>query len=324
MHHGSCDYTQQGCKYKHEMPTDRATLTSLGFRAIPKWYLEEQAARRAHVRATTPQDARVNPPPVRLPVRPSQATATASGAVENKASVREEPNVKRYRFTDASPVKVEKSAARIPPPSFVKLSPPVIFSAPKTELSAPKTIPSKPNLAVVTVESAPPKPESLNLIDLSDSEEDQDCPTIRPSSSTSTAASSPRSSSPSPPPSLSASSSDCEALVEPKTPPTSAAAIDTPTKEKGVFIPTGESPQYHLERVRTKQQRVPKKSGHKHAFKAAAIRGKKADAATAASDIPKTAPVVKKAEVGTGNFVATSLNASVYATPSPKVVKDEN
>ncbi|KAF2718779.1 hypothetical protein K431DRAFT_332179 [Polychaeton citri CBS 116435] len=40
---GECDYTQQGCLYKHEMP-DKATLTKIGFRATPQWWLEKHAA----------------------------------------------------------------------------------------------------------------------------------------------------------------------------------------------------------------------------------------------------------------------------------------
>ncbi|KAI9727792.1 MAG: hypothetical protein M1834_007939 [Cirrosporium novae-zelandiae] len=40
MRHGECDYAQQGCLYKHEMPTDQATLEGLGFRQLPRWYCE--------------------------------------------------------------------------------------------------------------------------------------------------------------------------------------------------------------------------------------------------------------------------------------------
>ncbi|KAK5127173.1 hypothetical protein LTR85_008534 [Meristemomyces frigidus] len=40
---GECDYTQQGCLYKHEMP-DRATLEKIGFRTMPRWWAEKQSA----------------------------------------------------------------------------------------------------------------------------------------------------------------------------------------------------------------------------------------------------------------------------------------
>lgn len=35
---GECDFTQQGCLYKHEMP-DIETLQAIGIRSIPTWYL---------------------------------------------------------------------------------------------------------------------------------------------------------------------------------------------------------------------------------------------------------------------------------------------
>jgi hypothetical protein len=38
----SCDFMQQGCKYKHEMP-DRKKLKELGFAEIPKWYRDKMA-----------------------------------------------------------------------------------------------------------------------------------------------------------------------------------------------------------------------------------------------------------------------------------------
>ncbi|OAX83658.1 hypothetical protein ACJ72_01971 [Emergomyces africanus] len=38
---GECDYSQQGCLFKHEMPTDPETLGRLGLRDIPRWYREK-------------------------------------------------------------------------------------------------------------------------------------------------------------------------------------------------------------------------------------------------------------------------------------------
>ncbi|PGH15331.1 hypothetical protein AJ79_02497 [Helicocarpus griseus UAMH5409] len=38
---GECDYSQQGCLYKHEMPMDRETLGRLGLRDIPRWYRDK-------------------------------------------------------------------------------------------------------------------------------------------------------------------------------------------------------------------------------------------------------------------------------------------
>lgn len=44
MHEGTCAFTQQGCKYKHEMPLDKATQLSLGlFHGLPSWWKKHQA-----------------------------------------------------------------------------------------------------------------------------------------------------------------------------------------------------------------------------------------------------------------------------------------
>jgi hypothetical protein len=48
IHKGICAFTQQGCKYKHEMPLDKATQTSLGlFHGLPEWYKRAQAVELA-------------------------------------------------------------------------------------------------------------------------------------------------------------------------------------------------------------------------------------------------------------------------------------
>ncbi|KAL1836276.1 hypothetical protein VTJ49DRAFT_5375 [Mycothermus thermophilus] len=43
VHEGVCAFTQQGCKYKHEMPTDKATQHQLGlFLGYPVWWKRRQ------------------------------------------------------------------------------------------------------------------------------------------------------------------------------------------------------------------------------------------------------------------------------------------
>lgn len=44
IHDGTCAFTQQGCKYKHEMPHDKATQHMLGlFMGYPVWWKKRQA-----------------------------------------------------------------------------------------------------------------------------------------------------------------------------------------------------------------------------------------------------------------------------------------
>lgn len=43
IHEGVCAFTQQGCKYKHEMPLDKDTQESLGlFQGLPIWWRKHQ------------------------------------------------------------------------------------------------------------------------------------------------------------------------------------------------------------------------------------------------------------------------------------------
>ncbi|OHE91550.1 hypothetical protein CORC01_13147 [Colletotrichum orchidophilum] len=47
VHEGVCAFTQQGCKYKHEMPLDKATQHSLGlFHGLPAWWKKQQTELR--------------------------------------------------------------------------------------------------------------------------------------------------------------------------------------------------------------------------------------------------------------------------------------
>lgn len=48
LRHGECDYAQQGCLYKHEMPLDPEVLESLGHRDIPAWYRAKHALASLH------------------------------------------------------------------------------------------------------------------------------------------------------------------------------------------------------------------------------------------------------------------------------------
>ena len=40
IRNGECDYTQTGCKYKHEMPVDEEAFLDCGLRGVPRWFME--------------------------------------------------------------------------------------------------------------------------------------------------------------------------------------------------------------------------------------------------------------------------------------------
>lgn len=44
VHEGRCAFAQQGCKYKHEMPLDKATQEEVGlYLGLPSWFKRKQA-----------------------------------------------------------------------------------------------------------------------------------------------------------------------------------------------------------------------------------------------------------------------------------------
>ncbi|KAJ9655931.1 hypothetical protein H2198_005279 [Neophaeococcomyces mojaviensis] len=65
MSTGECDYAQQGCMYRHEMPIDIELLNYLGYQDIPKWYRERHGIGRltavpgssAHVTGSSTKNA---------------------------------------------------------------------------------------------------------------------------------------------------------------------------------------------------------------------------------------------------------------------------
>ncbi|KAK7397853.1 hypothetical protein QQX98_012787 [Neonectria punicea] len=62
IHDGLCAFTQQGCRYKHEMPFDQATQHSVGlFQGLPTWWRKRQAdiqkQRQQEGRQQRPQQA---------------------------------------------------------------------------------------------------------------------------------------------------------------------------------------------------------------------------------------------------------------------------
>ncbi|RDW70739.1 uncharacterized protein DSM5745_08250 [Aspergillus mulundensis] len=75
IRNGECDFMQQGCIYKHEMPHDLATLERLGFNDIPRWYRKKYRISSLKKKsAESPQaKVKVNEPPR---IKPSMGSGT--------------------------------------------------------------------------------------------------------------------------------------------------------------------------------------------------------------------------------------------------------
>ncbi|KAG9238100.1 hypothetical protein BJ875DRAFT_437785 [Amylocarpus encephaloides] len=74
IHEGVCSFTQMGCKFKHEMPTDKETQVSLGLNhGFPGWY------RRAHAPTL------ISPPRLNIEIT-STAGSPSNGGVSQRIS----------------------------------------------------------------------------------------------------------------------------------------------------------------------------------------------------------------------------------------------
>ncbi|CAK7208579.1 hypothetical protein SBRCBS47491_000139 [Sporothrix bragantina] len=117
VHEGICAFTQQGCKFKHEMPHDRSIQRSLGlFHGYPSWYKKQQAQE---------QQAREQQPPVTmdaavpglqslpaLPAQQQQQQACSSFAPRTAAFV---PSLSSIHSGFSCPVSILAVPAAPPP-----------------------------------------------------------------------------------------------------------------------------------------------------------------------------------------------------------------
>ena len=93
---GECDYAQQGCMYKHEMPDDEK-LRALGFRKKPQWWQEKDRVVRPSSEKTTVgpivrpavwlKQAKGSDPDVGSDADESSAAGTSDGRSMSVASV---------------------------------------------------------------------------------------------------------------------------------------------------------------------------------------------------------------------------------------------
>jgi len=102
---GECAYTQQGCKYKHEMPPDKSTLLKVfGTDVWPKWWIEREHEHKIRNRGYTSGGGEQMSPP-----KYSQAS---SGRRDMMTGSSWRPDVGRKPMT---PVTAFSAAARAQP-----------------------------------------------------------------------------------------------------------------------------------------------------------------------------------------------------------------
>ena len=102
---GNCNYMQEGCKYKHEIPKDEETRRAIGFREFPNWPREELPARPVPAinkswrrQDGKPQDGKPQDVKPELPRAPGpsnrgvQSSAAAHGTSKTLARVNSQPS----------------------------------------------------------------------------------------------------------------------------------------------------------------------------------------------------------------------------------------
>ncbi|KAI9850359.1 MAG: hypothetical protein M1838_005806 [Thelocarpon superellum] len=82
LFHGECAFTHslKGCMFKHEMPQDAETMSDVGLKTLPKWWIDRQNAelRDASWRASHGGKAGRDTPSTADPSLPAQARAPAN------------------------------------------------------------------------------------------------------------------------------------------------------------------------------------------------------------------------------------------------------
>ncbi|GAB7331240.1 hypothetical protein MBLNU13_g02702t1 [Cladosporium sp. NU13] len=232
---GECDYTQQGCRYKHEMP-DKATLANIGFRTVPRWWQEKVAIQLGQ--SAIPTVGRVMKPAEWLKQRrdsqDSQSNKDSEGERESEAG--DENGL----YGDAAPTSgILPHSETVLDPSEGKEERPAASELDKIEESPNKIVTQAPAIATAETAHEPNgKLSDVDLIDLSPitptgaiSYKSDDSTTFRRITST----------------------DGCPAKTPFSSPP--AALIErSTTSPRKVFVPAGESTEFYVADARKHAQ----------------------------------------------------------------------
>ncbi|PYH84121.1 hypothetical protein BO82DRAFT_22364 [Aspergillus uvarum CBS 121591] len=148
IRHGECDYQQQGCLYKHEMPHDLSMLEKLGLRDIPRWYRDKynipSLLPNGHGHTRTPLNHTLPAPDggsyKSLPYHPRLGMNEAPEAPE----IKKEPE---QEFA-ANQLSIQQSPSGFPGASRLALPAMDVAKASRTQRVEPKHTSSSKNLAL--------------------------------------------------------------------------------------------------------------------------------------------------------------------------------
>jgi hypothetical protein len=338
IRHGECDYIQQGCRYKHEMP-NKATLQSIGFRTVPRWWQEKVA----------PQLGQSAKPTVDNAKKPSEWMTFNSS---DEYSDSDEPDAKSE--VDESEDNDEKEEKPESPADTVKAIDPTPATKPtmkqlaKTAALLASTMTSAEASPIMqalqpvpnTIMKSTRKP-SLTCGDLIDfSPAGPTCKAFpalrssRPSSSSASSITAPHEMKPEVTTSKPTVPVPAPAAVSQHNKKQTAASSPTPSPPRKVFVPAGESKEYHIAHARrsntaaTPSPEVPAIKftlGGEKAKEAAAAKQTKNQQRQPSKNSPamKKRPTLANFASGKSGLMASvhaptnTLNAASNSTPTP-------
>ncbi|KAL1305641.1 hypothetical protein AAFC00_007236 [Neodothiora populina] len=328
IRHGDCDYMQQGCKYKHEMPGSLEEMKPLGFRRWPKWRGEDQVANGSRGRSGASREVRIekrsrffgpDASQARIaPIREGTALDASSKMVDYKGFNEPHPRIIEYGSTDLLHPRTEATTA-------IATAGPARQPATR---STSNTITSRVDHGRSSRgdEVALPKKRNggLTLIDLSDAEEEESDKHLSAATRTAergTSSKVKKRTSHLPSLSISSYSSDSEGTHGPHTPQKAATmAPSAASKVPGVFVPRGESSHMHQDRFRRYQQSRPAPSsarGSSSSSPGQMLVNGPAKPRNGTGDQMEKRAIVDESAGGVANpRTARGLNASIHASPA--------
>jgi len=110
IRHGECNFTQQGCIFKHEMP-DLPILQKIGFLRVPEWYRQKEG------RAKLAESRRSRPLAMDMSKHVPNAKRSSASHVAVRTIINGVTQIPRPVKPIADPTEADHKTAAAPPPS---------------------------------------------------------------------------------------------------------------------------------------------------------------------------------------------------------------
>ena len=261
IRHGECDYIQQGCRYKHEMP-NRATLASIGFRTVPRWWQEKVAVQLGQGAKPIVGDGLKPSEWMKLKKRSSDSGESCSSDDDSESNSESESDesdagseigVEKGKVKDENKLDTITSKEKVldiatPPKTMIDQPSKTVTLSPSTKIFTAALPTTETSQTTGAKSSRKPSLTGSDLIDFSPADSScatfpafrSSCPSLSSSPSSTTATYEPeQQEKPAPAPVLAIPQNGKQQLPTP-----------SPSPPRKIFVPAGESKQYHIAHAR--------------------------------------------------------------------------